>query len=160
VLHHAKFDALVLWGAGIELRGIIFDTYIAAQLVTMDWQRSSLKTLSAFFLQEEMLTYEDMVTLHKYKNFSQVPLEKATIYAATDARQTLKLIAAMQVELKNYELESVYYDIELPLLSVLIAMETYGILCDTQVLEKINKEVTQAIIAIEEKIGALLGKKE
>ncbi len=160
VLHHAKFDALVLSTVGITLRGFFLDTYVAAQLVTQDWQRSSLKSLSTFFFSEDMLNFEEMVKKNGHTDFSEVPIDIATIYAATDAHQTFKLITVMQEKLREQELESVYYDIENPLIEVLVAMERMGILCDTNVLEKLNKAITHEIAKIEEKINELLDNKE
>ena len=60
-LQHTKFDELVLSQYGIEVKGVVFDTMIAAHLVTKDWQRVGLKYLSKYYLQEEMLTFADTV---------------------------------------------------------------------------------------------------
>lgn len=48
ILHHANFDAKVLSTLGINLQGDIFDTLLAANLVTKDWQRIGLKYLSEY----------------------------------------------------------------------------------------------------------------
>src|SRR5207245_1033199 len=60
-LHHAKFDQLVLFNAGITLQGVTFDSYIAAVLVNQEWQRAGLKDLSVAHFNEPMLTFEDVV---------------------------------------------------------------------------------------------------
>ena len=148
IAHHAKFDELVLYQNGIREKGLIFDTIIAAALVKDEWQKSSLKELSAHYLQEPMLTFESVVFDKKYKDFSEVPLDKATEYAAADAHQTLKLYKPLQKLLQEKNANSLYYDIELPLVEVLFEMEARGIYCDREVLQTLHETV-------EKKLGEL-----
>ena len=49
LLHNAKFDLLVLRAMGINVAGEIFDSLIAARLLTQDWQRIGLKGAFASF---------------------------------------------------------------------------------------------------------------
>ena len=148
IAHHAKFDELVLYQNGIREKGLIFDTIIAAALVKEEWQKNSLKELSAHYLQEPMQTFESVVFAQKYKDFSQVPLDKATEYAAADAHQTLKLYKPLQKMLQEKNANSLYYDIELPLVEVLFEMEARGIYCDRTVLKTLHETV-------EKKLGEL-----
>ncbi|MBA2306586.1 hypothetical protein H0W26_00420, partial [Candidatus Dependentiae bacterium] len=141
-LHHAKFDALVLHHAGITLRGIVFDTMIAASLVTEGSRSIGLKALSEYFFQEPMFSFKDMVKGPGYKDFSEVSLGLATEYAAADAHQTLKLVTLLQKALTETGLEKVFYELEMPTLTVLIEMEKRGIFLDRTVLDEINQEVT------------------
>lgn len=148
IAHHAKFDELVLYQNGIREKGLIFDTIIAAALVKDEWQKSSLKELSAHYLQEPMLTFESVVFDKKYKDFSEVPLDKATEYAAADAHQTLKLYKPLQKLLQEKNAISLYYDIELPLVDVLFEMEARGIYCDREILQTLHE-------VVEKKLGEL-----
>ena len=66
----------------LNCKGIALDTLIGANLIIKEWQSASLKKLSHSFFNEDMLTYEDVVKVDKYKDFSYVPLEIATLYAA------------------------------------------------------------------------------
>ena len=145
IAHHAKFDELVLYQNGIREKGLIFDTIIAAALVKDEWQKSSLKELSAHYLQEPMLTFESVVFDKKYKDFSEVPLDKATEYAAADAHQTLKLYKPLQKLLQEKNANSLYYDIELPLVEVLFEMEARGIYCDREVLQTLHETVEKKL---------------
>lgn len=156
IMHHAKFDQLALAHYGLEVHGLVFDTLIAAHLVTQDWQRISLKVLSEFYLQETMLSYSDVVTSNGYKHFGYVPLALATEYAAADAHQTLKLVSLLYKQLKEQHMEELCQDIELPLMNVLFVMEREGIYLDTQILHVIDEHVTKDLHTIKEKILALL----
>jgi len=152
-LHHAKFDQVVLHQAGLPLKGVTFDTLIAASLLVKDWQKKNLKVLSEFYLNETMLTYEEIVKEHKAKDFSYVELDRATQYAASDAHQTLKLQHLFKEELKKENLEAIFYNIEMPVNDVLVDMQLQGIYCDATVLEKLNVLVSADLVMIELEIA-------
>lgn len=156
-MHSAKFDLHILLNAGLETKGLVFDTLVAASLVTQDWQRIGLKYLSEFYLHEPMLTYDEIVTQKGYKNFREVPLDSATLYAASDAHQTLELVPILQEELKIHEQEKLFHDIEFPLISLLVAMEREGIYCDTAVLDELNRYLIKDIQKIREHIIDIIG---
>lgn len=151
-LHHAKFDQLVLSHHGIELQPLAFDSLIAANLVTKDWQRVGLKRLAEYYFDEQMLTFEDMVKQNKLKNFSYVPFDQALYYAANDSLQTLKLTELFKKELREQGMDTLYYTIELPLNQVLYEMEREGIYLDVPLLKKLGEEVDKELVFLEEQI--------
>jgi len=155
--HNAKYDQLVLHNHGIELQGLAYDTLVAAKLVLKDWQRLGLKYLSEYYFDKPMLSYEDVVKHHNYKNFSDVPLDLALLYSCADSQQTLCLVDVLNMALKKNKLSALYRDIEHPLVQVLYAMEREGIYLDVAVLKKLDKAVTKELATIEEKIIALVG---
>ncbi len=157
-MHHAKFDQLVLNQAGLEVAGIEFDTMIAASLVTKEWEKNGLKELSQQFFDETMMSYQDIVKHHKAKDFSYVPIDVATKYAAADAHQTLKLVSVFVQELKKQEMYDLFYGIELPVNDVLVAMQKEGIICDAEVLLHLSKQVDHDLKIIEIKIHKAAGK--
>ena len=156
-LHHAKFDALMLLHAGIDLQGIDFDTMIAASLVVGDGQRIGLKSLSDYYFQEPMYSFDDMVRKNKYKNFAFVPIALATEYAAADAHQTMKLVPIFQKALKDLGLDTLFLDLEMALMRVLIDMEKTGIRLDSQVLTDIDLVVTRELDGLRIQIIDLIG---
>lgn len=156
-LHHAKFDQLVLSRYGIELQGITFDTLIAASLTTPDGQSLSLKTLSSTYLQQRMPTYADMMSKGKFKDFSELPLDLATEYAAGDAHQTLQLVPIFKEKLIEFEQTKLFQTIEIPLVQTLYQMEKEGIILEPAVLKKIDTEVTSNLGTLREQIVILLG---
>ena len=158
-LHHAKYDMLVLSHHGIEMQGLALDTLVGANLIIKEWQSASLKKLSHSFFNEDMLTFEDVVKAHKYKDFSYVPLELATLYAAADSYQTFRLVKiiedAFAQEKKIYEL---YKNIEHPLIQILYEMEKAGVDLDVPLLGVLNEKVTADLMVIEAEIAAVVGK--
>jgi DNA polymerase-1 len=116
-----------------------------------------LKILSETYFNEPMLSFADVVTKNKYKDFSYVPLPLATEYAAADAHQTFKLVDVLKKELEDEKLSSLFYDIEMPIVSILFAMEARGIICDTAVLDALNIKVTKELEDITAHIIAMVG---
>lgn len=156
-LQNAKFDQLVLARAGMDLVGVIFDTQIAANLVTGDNDRIGLKALSLRYLDQPMLSFNDVVKKRGYKNFTQVPLDVASAYAAADAHQTLALVPVLSQELKKFYQEKLFETIEMPLSYVLYAMEKEGIILDVEILKKIDVHVTHTLTRLYATIVELLG---
>jgi DNA polymerase-1 len=150
--HNAKFDVLVLHMLGINIQGIAFDTMIAARLVVREWQRIGLKELSEHYFHEPMISFKEVVTDAGYKNFAQVPLERAVHYAAADAHQTLKLVPVLQAALERELQKNLYNTIEHPLIEVLCSMEYDGIQLDIDMLAKLNTIVSKELTILEYKI--------
>lgn len=158
-LQHTKFDQWVLGDFGIDLNNVTFDTMIAAHLVTKDWQRIGLKYLSQFYLNEAMLSYDDVVTNKGYKKFSQVPISEATAYAAADAHQTLRLVPILEKELREHEMQELFYEIEMPLSQLLFKMERQGMHVDAQILQQLDREVIKDLKIVEGKLEAAIGER-
>lgn len=157
-MHHAKFDELILAAHGMEVRGLAFDTMLAARLLLKDWQRVGLKDLSLYYFNEAMLTYDHVVKQAGYKNFSYVPLACATAYAAADAHQTFKLAALIMPEIEAQGFTELYYQSELPLNELLAQMQTTGILVDVGMLKDFDLKASDHLDQIEDKIFANIGR--
>jgi DNA polymerase I len=156
-LHNAKFDTLMLNAEGIELKGIVFDTIIAASLLVTDGQKLGLKYLSEHHLQEPMLHWADVVKKHKYPNFSHVPLELATNYAAADAHQTMKLYSLFKERIDQHNLNDLFYKLEMPFMNILYGMEKEGISLNNQVLHQINMRVSDELALLHQEIIQTIG---
>jgi DNA polymerase I len=152
IFHHAKFDKLVLYAHGFKVQGVIFDTLIAAHLVTPEWQRIGLKKLSKAYLGEDMLSYQDVVKGDKYADFSYVPIESALEYAAADAHQTFRLKPIFEKMLDDQGLNSLFVDMELPVEQVLFEIECAGILLNDSLLAQLGTKVHAEIVSIEQKM--------
>lgn len=158
-MHNAKYDMLVFFHHGIELQGLELDTMVGASLIIKEWQSVSLKKLSHSFFNEDMLTYEDITKTQKYKDFSQVPLELATLYAAADSYQTLRLVTIIQEAFAlDKKRETLYKSIEHPLIDVLYEMEKKGVNLDASLLYALDEKVTADLQIIEAEISAVVGK--
>lgn len=156
IAHHAKFDQMVMAQHGVKERGLIFDTILASSLVKEEWQKNALKELSYHYLGEAMWTFKEVVEQRGRKNFAEVPLDEATEYAAADSHQTFKLYPVLKKLLKEKHSEKLFYDIEMPLLDVLVDMELRGIYCDVSVLQELDATVTKQLEKIRKTTISLL----
>ncbi len=163
-MHNAKFDLLVLRSTTkIKIKGLAFDTMVAAGLIREDGgqlPQIGLKALSEFYLHEKMLSFKEMVTDKKLTSFAQVPVELATQYAAADAHQTWCLVDVLQNALKEQNLDSLYDTLEHPLIQVLCDMEWEGIDVDVEILKALDKKATLKLNALQREIGDLVGMSE
>lgn len=157
IMHHAKFDLLVFWHAGINVKGLVFDTHIAAHLVTPDWQRVGLKALSEHYLNEPMLSFNEVVTANNYKDFSYVPLALATEYGAADSHQTWQLTALLEHELQQQNMQQLFHAIELPLAPILTNMQQEGIILDLKVIQDLDTIVSRDLQELQQHILSLIG---
>ena len=107
-----------------------------------------------------MLTYEDITKPQKYKDFSQVPLELATLYAAADSYQTLRLVTIIQEAFAlDKKKEALYKSIEHPLIDVLYEMEKKGVNLDASLLYALNEKLLPTYRLLKQKFQQLLAKK-
>jgi DNA polymerase-1 len=155
-LHNAKFDYLVLYHAGINLQGIVFDTALAASVLSKGG-RVGLKALSMEHFNEQMLNFDEIVKAYKIKDFSYAPLSVAGIYSALDAHQTFRLQKIFAAQLQQENLDQVYYAIEHPTMHILCGMELEGIPVDAQVLKDIDVHVTKGLQYVEQEILSIIG---
>lgn len=156
-MHNAKFDILMLFSIGITVNNIEFDTILAASLLLTENQSIGLKNLSEYYFNEPMLSFQNVVKDLKYKSFADVPLDLATKYSAADAHQTLKLVKIFREQLKENNLEHLFYNLEMPFLRLLVEIEKEGIFLDVAHLKTIGTNVDQEILDLNKKIIDLVG---
>jgi DNA polymerase-1 len=152
VLHHTKFDELVLAQYDIKINNVIFDTILAANLLRKGWDKIGLKKLSVLYLNEKMDDFSDVMG-KKYKTFDQVPIVQAATYAAHDALQTFKLTKVLTARLnKEKTLKKIFDTVEMPLYKVLLDMELAGMNLDVESLKDLEQKVNRKLTTIEKKI--------
>ena len=91
--------------------------------------------------------------------FGEVPLERATHYAAEDADVTLRLWMLLKPRLAGKGKRTVYETLERPLVHVLARMESEGVLVDPDVLKKLSNEFATAGAEIEKQVYELAGER-
>jgi len=155
---NVKFDALILRKAGIHVKGIKFDTLLAAHLLKPDSRSLKLDNLSMEHLEYRMVPITDLIGKGRSQiSMAEVELEKATFYAAEDADIALQLTHIFAAELKKEGLDSFFNDIELPLLPVLLEMEFNGMFVDGKMLatmsETLGKKIDALVADIQKEAG-------
>jgi DNA polymerase-1 len=157
IAHNYKFDWLVLSKAGIDLKGKIFDTMLAAYLEDAN-QKMSMDALSERFLNYKPIPITKLIGKGKKQiTFDEVPIEKASDYAAEDADITYRLYEVLKDKLEGDELTEVADEIEFPLIEVLGRMEKYGIKVDEPMLSEVSEQLQEEIEGLESRIFEIAG---
>lgn len=154
--HHAKFDIEVLERAGIPVLGLAFDTMIAAALLD---KRRGLKELAFYELElpEPMTPIDELIGKGKNQiSFAEVPIARATPYAAADADMTLRLTHMLEPKLRAAGgVAAIFSQLEMPLIPVLTRMEQAGILLDVPYMRALGERMGRELAAIEQQIYAI-----
>lgn len=156
--HNMKFDLLMLSNYGIDVKGKLFDTMIAHYLLQPEL-RHGMDYLAEIYLHYHTIHYEDLVGA-KGKNqldIRNVEISKLTEYAAEDADVTFRLKQILEKELAANELEKLFYEIEMPLMKVLVEMEKTGVRIDSEALRQSSEILTENMLKLEKEIYEMAG---
>ncbi len=158
VAQNLKYDALVLKWYGVEVRGVLHDTMIAHYLIEPD-MRHNLTILSETYLHYSPVEIEELIGKKGkgQKSMREVPLENITDYAAEDADLTLQLHQKFHAVVAKSGFESLYTNVEMPLVSVLADMEFEGVKIDVPFLKKYSDEVREEILLIKNEVFKAAG---
>ena len=146
-----KYDAHIFTGEGIYLQGMTDDTMLQSYILNSTASRHNMDALAFYYLGRDTIHYEEVAGKGaKQIGFDQVDLSKASDYAAEDADITLQLDECLRQRLQQESrLNSVYTDIEMPLLEVLLKLEQNGVLIDQSMLQQQGAEVDRQLSDIE-----------
>ncbi|MDR0757773.1 MAG: DNA polymerase I, partial [Tannerella sp.] len=155
-----KFDMLVLYKYGIRVAGRLFDTMIAHYLLNPEL-RHGMDYLAETYLQYSPVPIESLIGAKGKSRLSMrdAPIDRICEYAAEDADVTLRLKNVFAPRLTGEGQESLFRDIEMPLVYVLAAMESSGVTIDRQALAHSSETLTKTAAALEEQICEMAGKK-
>ena len=155
-----KYDLKVLSNYNIVVKGTLFDTMIAHYLINPD-MRHNMDILSETYLKYAPKSIEDLIGKKgkNQKSMREVPLEDIKEYAVEDADVTLQLKGYFEPILVSTETKKLFDEIEIPLVSVLAAMETEGIRLDVDFLKSLSNELDTDIKTLEAKIYEIAGEK-
>mgnify|MGYP002725515250 CR=1 FL=1 len=146
---HIKYDALIFRNNGVDVKGIVFDTMIAAHLIKPELRSYKLDNLSLEYLNYRMMPIEELIgTGRNQISMSEVELEKAAYYASEDADIAFQLTEMFQEKLKEVNLKDFFESVELPLIPVLTQMEYDGLFVDGKHLNGMSKEMGKKIDAL------------
>ena len=155
-----KFDILVIRKYGIRVAGPLFDTMIAHYLLNPEL-RHGMDYLAETYLKYKTVPIEQLIGPKGKKQLSMrdVPTAQIAEYAAEDADVTLKLRNFFAPLLKQEKVESLFYEIEMPLIYVLAEMEYTGVTLDQVALKQSSEALTSELRKVESEIHELAGMK-
>jgi len=153
-----KFDAMIMREHGIETNNIHFDTMIASFAINSTTGQHNLDSLAQEYLNHKMISIEEIIGSGKnQKKMTDLPIKEVYHYACEDADITWQLMQILKPKLKDLDLEDLFYNIEMPLLSVLMTMEKNGVTLDLNLLSNFTKELAKQISELQKEIYKLAG---
>ena len=161
VLQNAKFDLLVLDHAGIDHASIapVDDTMLMSYSQSAGLHGQGMDELSALHLNHTPIPYDAMTGTGRNRiPFAQVPVDKATTYAAEDADVTLRLWHVLRPTLRTNKALALYEQVERPLVQVLATMEKNGIAVDRAELTRLSADFESRMKNMEQGIYAAAGR--
>ena len=156
--HNIKYGWLVLRRAGVELAGVSFDSMLASFVLDPGRRSHALDDLARERLSLAVPTYAELVGRGKGERpFAAVPLADAARYCAADSEIVLRLRDAFLPELEDHQLVRLLETIEMPLMPVLVDMESRGVCIDLTRLGEISRGFAGELTALERAIYQAAG---
>ena len=143
VFHNAQYDLGWLLSEGLEVKGKVLDTMIAAPLLDENRFSYSLNALGATYLGEKKQEYDLKRAAEQHgvdakKEMWKLPASRVATYAEADARITLKLWHVLIEKLSKENCDNIL-DLELSLLPIIFEMKRKGVRVDLERADSTKK---------------------
>lgn len=155
-----KYDYKIFRQLGISPNIPHFDTMIAAYLLNPNEKKFNLEELALKYLGYRMISFDEIVdsSLPLFGNdFSYVSLEKAKEYSCEDADITYRIFRKLGRQIYEVGMEKLFYEIEMPLINVLVEMELNGVYFDREYLKELSDKYQKKMDELKEKIFEIAG---
>ena len=153
-----KYDLEVLRNYNVQLQGPMWDTMIAHYLIQPEL-RHNMDYMAEIYLNYKTIHIDELIGPKGKNQRSMRDLSPTLVYeyACEDADITLRLKNKLEPELKKFECEKLFYDIEMPLMPVLAEMEMNGVCLDVDSLKETSTILTNRMNELEKRIYELAG---
>lgn len=153
-----KYDISVLANYGVAVNGPLFDTMLAHYVLQPELHHG-MDYLAEVYLNYNTIHYEDLVGAkgRNQKLITDIDPQKVCDYSGEDADVTFRLYNILKREIEEQKLEKLFYDIEMPLVTVLSDMERAGARIDSEALKASSEILTARMRSIEEEVCAVAG---
>lgn len=159
IFQNAKYDLLVLDHAGITTVTPVDDTMLISYAQSAGEHGQGMDELSRLHLGHDPISYDSVTGTGRNRvPFAQVPVARATEYAAEDADVTLRLWQVLKPQLRERQAVALYETMERPLIGILAAMEQAGVKLDAAELRRMSADFGSRMAEMEIGIHALAGR--
>ncbi len=154
--HDLKKDLLTLKKQGIELKGMEFDVMVAAYLLDPSLPKFGLADITM-----RRLGYGLSTGGAEWDSKEQSTMDftdkRAAGSACEESDAILRLYGILAPELKKKKLQSLFSDVEMPLVKVIAEMEEEGVGIDVKVLKELTGKMEKKLDAATDKIYSMAG---
>lgn len=154
--HNLKYEYKMMRAIGKSIGNMYFDTMVAAYLINPTRGRYNMDDLAIAYLSYNTIKYADLTDNAK-KTLLDAPLKDVVEYACEDADVTFRFYECFAPLLKTHNLEDLFFNIEMPLVSVLADMEFDGVYISSERMKALSDEYSSLLEKTKEKIYAEAG---
>ena len=155
---NSKYDVLVLRRAGVDLKGLDFDTMLASYVLDPGRRSHGLDVLALEFLDHSMTSYTDLCGKGKTAiPFDQCPVDAARDYSCEDVDIVLRIREIFEPQLDSSEVRKLLEEIEIPLVYTLSEVEWTGITIDISWFRSLKERFRREREAVEKQIYSEAG---
>jgi DNA polymerase-1 len=156
--HNAKFHILVLARYGVPVRGLTFDSMIAAYLLESGQRALALRDLAWAKVQIELPSVQSLLGIgRKAITMAELGIAQCGSYACQEALLVEKITPILERELAEAGQTTLFEKVEMPLVPVLADMEREGIAVDLPYLAELGRELEDRISNLEREIYGHVG---
>jgi DNA polymerase-1 len=152
--HNLKFETSMLGAWGTTLKGLHFDTMLAAYLTDGNRAGYNLESLVESYFGYAKKTYSE--TFGKNTDLLEVEPSILETYTYEDGEYTWKLYEKLLGAVTGKE-KQFFETIEMPMIPVLSKMERTGVILDTSLLKKLSGEMKDELEGLEKNIHSEAG---
>lgn len=158
IAHNVKYDLKVLQQYGVRVSYPMFDTMIAHYLISPE-SKQSMDYLAEFYLNYKPISIETLIGKKgkSQGNMGDLDPKAITDYACEDADITLQLKQKFNDEIEKPHLKSLFYDMEMPLVQILVDMEVEGVAIDADGLQQFSNQLGEQLAILDAEIKELAG---
>lgn len=155
--HNLKYDMAVLAQHGLTIAPMD-DTLLLSFALDAGQHGHGLDELAKLHLEYQCIAFKEVCGTGKSQiSFAEVPLARATEYAAEDAEVALRLWLLLRHRLWQEGGTKVYEMVDRPLVAAVTAMERRGIMVDRETLSRLSGTFSQDMARLEAAIHAEAG---
>lgn len=149
--HNLKYEYKMMHAIDKKMGNMYFDTMVAAYLINPSRGRYNMDDLALSYLSYNTIKYSD-ITDNAKKTLLDVELKDVVEYACEDSDITFRFYEYFAPLLNTYNLEELFFNVEMPLISVLADMEFDGVYISTEKMKSLSEEYASLLEKTKEKI--------
>ena len=153
-----KYDLIVLRAAGVDVKGVTFDTMIADYLLEAGERNHNLDELAHRYLNHSTIKIAELIgSGRNQKRMDEVDVRRVADYAGEDSVLPVRLRPLLAQQLERAGLTGLFDRVEIPLIDVLVEMEYNGIKIDVAQLARLSRVYDERLVTLSDEIAALAG---
>ncbi len=155
---NAKQAIVALDRHGVDLRGVAFDSGLAAYLVEPSQRTLTLQDLSWSRLNRELPSIKSILGQGRGAiPIEAAPVDKLSELVCQEVETLVELRPILERELAETGVDQLYREVEVPLVDVLASMERAGIAIDVPYLLELSRELHERLSSVERGIFDSVG---